>query len=184
MKTYVIVGIAAAVALCGCNRARPAQQETASSTPAPAAVPGNVDNLLTIVGCLVPGGATTQKDAASKSTTPPPPSFTMVDVTIPPRGDGSSSAVTGTSGTAGSAPVQTGTRSYSLVAEKDRLDDLQRFANSRVEIKGSIVASTGTGTPDVGAPSTPVGTTPGDVRRLHVQDVRQLDSTCGEARKQ
>lgn len=174
MKGHVIVAVMAAVALCGCSRGRATQQEAASSTPT-----DNVDRLLTIVGCLVPSDATTQRTAARPADSPPPPDFTLVDVAIPAQGSEAPSAVSGTTGSVGAMP-----RSYDLVADKNRLDDLQRFANSRVEVSGSIVASTGTGTPGVGAGSAAVGTPPSDVRRLRVKDVRQLDATCGASKKQ
>jgi hypothetical protein len=180
MKGYAIVGVVVAVALCGCSRGRPTQQEATSSTPT-----DNVDRLLTIAGCLVPGETTTQRTAARTSSSPPPPDFTLVDVTIPAGGAEAPSAVSGTSGAGEPASVERSTpRSYDLVADKDRLDDLQRFANSRVEVSGSIVAATGRGTPDVGAGSAPVGTQSSDVRRLRVKDVRQLEPTCGAAKKE
>ncbi len=174
MKSQVIVGVVAAFALCSCGRGPATQQETISSTATDKA-----DTLLTIVGCLVPGETTTQRTAARPSGSPPPPDFTLVDVTIPAQGAEAPSAVSGTSGAGDRVP---GTpRSYDLVADKNRLDDLQRFANSRVEVSGSIVAS---GSPDAGAGSAPVGTPPSDVRRLRVKDVRQLDPTCGASKKQ
>jgi hypothetical protein len=172
MKAHVIVGVVAAIAVCGCGRGRATQQETVSSTATDTG-----DTLLTIVGCLVPGDTTTQRTAARPSGGPPPPDFTLVDVTIPAQG---TEARSGVSGTSGAGDRVSGTpRSYDLVAEKNRLDDLQRFANSRVEVRGSVVASTGAGTRDVGA-----GTPPNDVRRLQVKDVRQLEPTCGASKKQ
>jgi hypothetical protein len=177
MKRQVIVGIVAAIALCSCGRGPATQQETISSTATDKA-----DTLLTIVGCLVPGETTTQRTAARPSGSPPPPDFTLVDVTIPAQGAEAPSAVSGTSGAGDRVP---GTpRSYDLVADKNRLDDLQRFANSRVEVSGSIVASTGTGKPDAGAGSASVGAPSSDVRRLRVKDVRQLEPTCGASKKQ
>jgi hypothetical protein len=122
---------------------------------------------------------TTQSSVERSSSNPPPPSFTLVDITISPLG-GAAPSVAGTSGTSASPALETATpKSYELVADKDKLEDLQRFANSRVEVSGSIVASTGTGTSDVGAASVPVGSPPSDVRRLQVKDVRQLGPTCG-----
>jgi hypothetical protein len=179
--------MAAAVALCGCGRGRANQQATNTTTATDtAATP------LTIVGCLVPGTATAEAGAVGTSGNPPPPSFTLVDVTTtstPPSGN-PASGVSGTSGKPGSseatATVDTGTpRSYSLVADKDRLEDLQRYANSRVEVTGLIVASsdTGMGVPDVGAASAPVGAPPTDVQRMRVKDVRQLESTCGAPKR-
>ena len=176
MNRYAIVGVVTALALCGCSRPPATQQE---STPGTATA--KADRPLTMVGCLVPDGATTQSGAARSAANPPPPGFTLVEVTIPARDAAAASGVSGTSGTGGIAPVE---KSYKLVADKDRLDDLQRFANSRVQVIGSIVASTGTGTTDVGAASAPVRTPPGDVPRLRISDVRQLEPSCGAAKKQ
>jgi hypothetical protein len=179
MKTYAIVGVAAVVALCGCGRGRPSQQETIASTAT-----DSVDRPLTIAGCLVPTATTTQSGAARPSDNPPPPSFTLVDITIPAPGAAAPSGVSGTSGSGGSASLKTGApQSYKLVADRDRLNDLQRFANSRVEVSGLIVTSTGTGTPDVGAASALVGAPPNDVRRVQVKDVRRLEPTCASKKQ-
>jgi len=77
------------------------------------------------------------------------------------------------SGTSGPGERVAGTpRSYDLVAEKNRLDDLQRFANSWVEVSGSVVMSSG------GAAGAAA-----DVRRLRIKDVRQLEPSC-DSKKQ
>lgn len=172
MKTYDIVRVAAVVMLCGCGRGRPGQQET---------IPGATDSVadpLTIAGCLVPAAMTAQSGVERTSSNPPPPIFTLVDITIPEL-SAAAPSVSGTSGTAANPVPRTAMpKSYELVADKNRLEDLQRFANSRVEVRGSIAASTGTGTSDVGAGSARVGSPPSDVRRLQVKDVRQLAPTC------
>jgi hypothetical protein len=171
MKAYAIAGVGALVALCGCGRGRTTQQETSSSTP-------KIDNSLTIAGCLIPADTTTQSGAARSSNNPPAPRFTLVDVTLP--AGAAPSSVSGTSGTGGTGSVETGARSYNLVGDTKRLDDLQRFANSRVELKGLIVTST----PNVGTSSAAVGAQPSDVPLIQVQDVRQLGPTCGASKKQ
>jgi len=138
MKTYVIV-ITVALALSGCGRGRTNQQQTSATTA------GNtVEESMTIVGCLVPAGETPESRAVGTSGNPQPPSFTLVNVTTPVKDSG--------------GPT------FGLVANEDRLADLQRFANSRVEVTGSIMTSTG------------------DTRRLRVTDVRQLEPTCGASR--
>ena len=157
MTRHVVVGVALGLALCGCGRARPAQQETLSTT---ATDTGNEP--MTIVGCLVPSGESPENRAIGTSGNPQPPSFALVNVTTPVKGSA---------------------RSFNLVADEGRLDDLQRFANSRVEVTGFVVASTGNGVPDVAAGSGPVGAPPTDVRRIRVTDVRQLEHTCGEPKK-
>ena len=157
MRWYSIPSLAVAVALCGCGRDRIDQKETSATTATAA------QTSMTVVGCLIPDAETTERRPVGTSGNPPPPGFTLVNVTSP----------------APNSPA----RSYNLVADKGRLDDLQRFANSRVEVNGSIVASTGNGTADVGAASAPAGAPPNDVRRIRVSDVRQLEPTCGEPNK-
>ena len=100
---------------------------------------------MTVVGCLVPAGETPESRAVGTSGHPQPPSFTLVNVTTPVKGSAA--------------------QSFGLNADESRLADLQRFANSRVEVTGSIVAS----------PSS-------DARRLRVTDVRQVEPTCGSAK--
>jgi hypothetical protein len=156
MKSSAIVAVAVALALSGCGPRRAGRQESNPSTVASAT--GNLDRAVTIAGCLVPDDATKQNEVARNSTTPPPPGFRVVDVAVPARDAAMPSGATGTTGTA---------QSYTLDAEKDRLNDLQRFANSRVEVSGTIVASA----------------QPGDAPRLRVQDVRQLESKCGAAKQ-
>jgi hypothetical protein len=165
VRAYLIIGMVAAVGLCGCSRGRATQQEHVVSTTAE-----NVERVLTVTGCLVPAATTTQSTAARPSTGPPPPDFTLVNATTPGQGADAHSEVSGTSG-AGERVAGT-PRSYDLVADKNRLDDLQRFANSWVEVSGSVVMSSG------GAAGAAA-----DVRRLRIKDVRQLEPTC-DSKKQ
>ncbi|HEX6465357.1 MAG TPA: hypothetical protein VFZ98_12920 [Vicinamibacterales bacterium] len=166
-KSHRILGVAVALA-CGavssCGRARSKGQEAiaSASTTTP-----DVERAVTMVGCLVAGGTTSQRGVARKSGTPPPLSFTLVNVTPPAPG-------------AAARPD----KSYDLVADSDRLVDLQRFTNSRVEVTGMIVGSTGNGVTDVARPSAPVGAPPTDVPRMRVKDVRQLKPTCGAVKKE
>jgi len=158
MKRYVLVGVVLAVALSGCGRGRASEEETVPATSTDTA-----DKPMTVVGCLVPAGETPESRAVGTSGNPQPPTFTLVNVTTP--------------------VTDSAVRSFSLVADEGRLEDLQRFANSRVEVNGFIVGSTGVGASDAGAASTPVGAPPSDVRRMRVKDIRQLESTCGEPKK-
>jgi hypothetical protein len=137
MKRHTIVGLVLALALYGCGRGR-ASQQTLPSTAAETA-----DEATTIVGCLVPSGETTENRAVGTAGNPEPPRFALVNVTTPVKGSA---------------------RSFELVADQNRLDDLQRFSNSRVEVSGFVVTSS-------------------DVRRIRVKDVRQLEHTCGEPQK-
>lgn len=163
MKRAGIFEIAVvALALCGCGRGRAAQQQTDATTATATTATNTAEEAMTLVGCLVPAAETPENHAVGTSGNPPPPSFRLVNVTAPVKGAAASE--------------------FNLVADKDRLDDLQRFANSRVEVTGSIVASTGNGAPDVAAGSAPAGAPPGDARRIRVKDVRQIEPTCGVAK--
>ncbi len=144
MNRYAIVAVAGIV-LCGCARGQQNQKVTATNTTSEdaAATP------LTMVGCLVPANETKEGRAVGTGGNAPPPIFTLVNV---------------------SSPVSGSARSYLLVAKQDRLDDLQRFSNSRVEVTGSIVAATASDA--------------SDVKRLRVTDVRQIEPTCGVAKKE
>ena len=158
MKTSTVVGLAAAVALCGCHR------NSANDRGANAGAANDTGGTpVRLVGCLVPGGAGE-------------PGFTLIDIT--------STAAAGTAGTTGtSASVDTGTpRSYALLGARKQ-DDLQKYQNSKVEVSGVLVASTdtGAGVPDVGAASAPAGTPPTAVQRVRVDHVKQLDKTCSSA---
>jgi len=158
MKRAVIFEIAVVgLVLCGCGRARPSQQQTVTTTAT-----NTAEEPMTLVGCLVSADETPESRAVGTSGNPPPPSFRLVNVTTPVNGSGATE--------------------FNLVADKDRLGDLERFSNSRVEVSGSIVASTGTSAPDIGAASAPASAPPGDARRIRVIDVRQLEPTCGVAK--
>jgi hypothetical protein len=158
MKRYRLAGVVVALALSGCGRGRVTQQDVP-----PTSATDPTSESMTVVGCLVPSGETPESHAVGTSGHPAPPTFTLVNVRTPEPG----------------SPA----RSFSLVADEGRLDDLQRFANSRVEVTGFIVASTGNGVPGVEGTSAPIGAPPTDVRRIRVRDVRQLESSCGGTKK-
>jgi hypothetical protein len=181
MNKSALIGLAAAVALCGCHSEaanRPGTTVNAGSDVAGSPV--------TLVGCLVAGAGGSTTGAVGTSGETAAAGFTLIDVTTTstPSSDtgaaSGASAPSGTSGSSGTAAVDTGTpRSYSLIAGKAE-DDLQKYQNSRVEVTGMAVASTdtGTGVPDVGAASAPTGVPQTSVERVHVDHVRQLDKTC------
>lgn len=186
MKRYLMFGLAAAVALCGCGRSG-SKEDRAAGTTAASDTSGSP---VTLVGCLVPGGAGSAAGAVGTSGNTAAPGFTLIDVTTTDTGTAANpgtvgtpgTGTAGTSGTAGTpatnASVATGTpRSYSLIGKND---DLQKYQNSRVEVRGAVVASTdtGTGVPDVGAASAPAGTPATDVQRVRVDHVKQLDKSC------
>jgi hypothetical protein len=174
MNKSVFVGLAAAVALCGCHGNAANQQD---KNPNIANDTGGTP--VTLVGCLVPGGGG-QSAAVGTAGNTGPAGFTLIDVTT--TASGAASGISGTSGTPGqTAAVDTGTpRSYDLVGDKTQ-DDLQRYQNSRVEVTGVVVASTdtGAGVPDVGAASAPAGTPARSVQRVRVDHVKQLEASCG-----
>jgi hypothetical protein len=181
MTKSALIGLAAAVALCGCHSGaanRPGTTANAGSDVAGSPV--------TLVGCLVPGAGGSSTGAVGTSGDTAAAGFTLIDVTTtstPSSDTGAASgapAPSGTSGSSGTAAVDTGTpRSYSLIAGKAQ-DDLQKYQNSRVEVTGMAVASTdtGTGVPDVGAASAPTGVPQTSVERVRVDHVRQLDKNC------
>ena len=182
MNKSPLIGLAAAVALCGCHRS------TTTATNA-----GTANDIggtpVTLVGCLVSGGSGAQTGAVGTSGITTPAAFTLIDVTTtstPSPDTGAASGVSGTSGARrtaaapGTPAVDTGSpRSYSLVADKKQ-DDLQKYQNSKVEVIGVLFASTdtGTGVPDVGAATAPAGTPATDVQRVRVDKVKQLDKNC------
>jgi hypothetical protein len=183
MTKSLFIGLAAAVALCGCHRST-TNAANASTVKDTGGTP------VTLVGCLVPGGPAAQTGAVGTSGNTAPVTFTLVDVTTTstPSSDtgAAASGVSGTSGASGTPPVpgtpivDTGTpRSYSLVGDRKQ-DDLKKYQNSKVEVTGVLFASTdtGNGVPDVGAASAPAGAPPTDVQRVRVDNVRQLDKNC------
>jgi hypothetical protein len=176
MNKSAIVGLAAAVALCGCHGTAANQQGTNATSIAN----DTGGTPVTLIGCLVPGGGGVQSGAVGTAGNAGPAGFTLIDVTT--TGSGAASGVSGTSGTPGQTPaVDTGTpRSYDLVGDKKQ-GDLQKYQNSRVEVTGVMVASTdtGAGVPDVGAAPAPAGTPATSVQRVRVDNVRQLEATCG-----
>jgi len=174
----IVFAAASALVLAGCS-GRASQQGTTAVNSETA------DNPVTIVGCLVAGGSGSATSAVGTSGNTAGNGFTLIDTTTtatPGADTGAGSGVSGTSGTSANATVDTGTpRSYDLVVhDKDNTDALQKYVNSRVEVRGYAVASTdtGAGVPDVGAASTPAGTPPTAVQRVRVDHVRQIDASC------
>jgi hypothetical protein len=183
MNKSVFVALAAAVALSGCRQNAENRQGTGASATDNGGTP------ITLVGCLVPGGAGSQTGTVGTSGNTTPAAFTLVDVTTtsgPTSDVGAASGISGASSmkgasaTSGTPAVDTGTpRSYNLVGDQKQRD-LQKYQNSKVEVTGVLVASTdsGAGVPDVGAASAPAGTPLTDVQRVRVSKVRQLESNC------
>jgi hypothetical protein len=185
MRRHFIFAVAAVLAVAGCGRGQTNPRGVTASGDMTATP-------VTIIGCLVPGGSGTSAGAVGTAGNTEATGFTLIDTTTtatPASDTASGSAASGAAGTSpapasaaangGTAAVDTGTpRSYSLIGGKQ--DELQKFANSRVEVRGAVVASTdtGLGVPDAGAASAPAGTPATAVERVRVDHVTQLDANC------
>jgi len=183
MRRHFIFAVAAALALAGCGKGRTNQQGATASGGDTAGTP------VTIIGCLVPGGSGTSAAAVGTSGNTEATGFTLIDTTTTSTAASDMAGGSAASGTTGSSPtpaakggtasVDTGTpRTYNLIGAKQ--DELQKYANMRVEVRGAVVATTdtGLGVPDAGAASAPAGTPPTAVQRVRVDHVRKLDATC------
>jgi len=187
MNKSAFIGLAAAMALCGCHRETAKRPGTSANAGSDVAV-----SPVTLVGCLVPGASGSASGSVGTSGNAAANGFTLIDVTTtstPSAETGAApngtSATAGTSGANANATVATGTpRSYTLLTDKNQ-DELQKYVNSQVEVSGVAVASTdtGAGVPDVGAASTPAGTPPTDVQRVRVNHVRQLQASCSSNKR-
>jgi hypothetical protein len=179
MTRQIIFAAVGALALGGCS-GRANQQGTTAKTE-------TADSPVTIVGCLVPGGSGNPSAAVGTSGNTASGGFTLIDTMATSTAATDTGAGSGATGTSGSAAVDTGTpRSYDLVVnDKDKTDELQKYVNSRVEVRGYAVAATdtGAGVPDVGAASAPAGTPPTAVQRVRVDRVRQIDASCTPAKR-
>jgi hypothetical protein len=183
MKTKALLGMVAAVALGACQSQTSAEKATGSARDRAGAP-------MTLVGCLVPGNGVTQNLPVGTSGNAGTAGFTLIDAM------NTSAAASGAGTTSSSGPPETpgvtGTagRSYSLVADQDRQDELQKYVNSRVEVIGSAVASAGTGagatdaaTPASGAAAAPAGTQGTNAPHVRVESVRQVATSCNGAKE-
>jgi hypothetical protein len=184
MKIKALLGIVAAVALGACQSKTHAEKTASTANDAGGAP-------MTLVGCLVPGNGVTQNLPVGTSGNTGTAGFTLIDAM-------NTSAAASGAGTASSAsgppetPGVTGTagRSYSLVADQGRQDELQKYVNSRVEVIGSAVASPETGagatdpaTPASGAAAAPAGTQGTNAPHVRVQSVRQVATSCNGSKE-
>ena len=176
MKYQLAIAAAAAAALCGCSGKNGNQQALAGAGT------GDEKPAITIVGCLVPGGAGSPSATVGTSGSTAAAGFTLIDTTSTGTATSDTGAASGAAGTSGSATVDTGTpRSYNLVGGNQ--DELRKYLNSRVEVRGAAIASTdtGAGVPDVAAAAQPAGTPATAVQQVRVDHVRQLDVSCSPA---
>jgi hypothetical protein len=138
---------------------------------------------VTVTGCLVPGagGAVGTSGTTATTASPSAAGFMLINASK----DGASAATTtaGTSGTTASgstAPAADAGKSFTLVGGDPA--DLQKWVNSRVEIKGTIEASSAapamTGGSTAGTTATPAASEKDKAQRLRITSVRQIASTC------
>ena len=173
MKIKTLLGILAMVAVCGCQGGNASTQRTTtgkandtSGTP------------VTLVGCLVPGNVGTAGTSGNTGAA----GFTLIDVTTTSAAPGAGAA-SGAAATPETSATGTAGRSYSLVGDKDRQDDMQKYLNSRVEVTGLAVTATdsGPGAPDAGSGAAPAGSAgapAADMPRVRVRAVRQVENSC------
>jgi len=155
---------------------------TAAQTTYPTSQDKDKDkDSVTVTGCLVPGagGAVGTSGTTSTTATPSAAGFMLINATK----DGAPAATTtaGTSGTAGTtAPAADAGKSFTLVGGDPA--DLQKWVNSRVEIKGTIEAAAAapamTGGSTTGTTATPERSDKSAPQRLRVTSVKQIASTC------
>ena len=131
---------------------------------------------VTVTGCLVPGagGVVGTSGTTASTATPSAAGFMLVNASK----DGAPAATTtaGTSGTtASTAPAADAGKSFTLIGGDQA--DLQKWVNSRVEIKGTIEPSSAA--PAMTASTaTPAAPEKDKAQRLRITSVRQIASTC------
>jgi hypothetical protein len=170
MKREVIVGTLFAVAL-GVSAAA---QSTASQYPSGQDKDKDKDTV-TVTGCLVPSSASAVGTSGSTATTTATPSaagFMLINASK----DGAPSATTtaGTSGTT-AAPAAASGKSFILVGGDP--SDLQKWTNSKVEIKGTIEAA---GAMPPATTATPDNPEKAAAQRLRVTSVKQVAGSCSD----
>lgn len=123
---------------------------------------------VTVTGCLVPGAGGPVGTSGTTATPPVSPGFKLINATK----DGASAATTtaGTSGTTAPAPAADAGKSFTLVGGDQA--DLQKWVNSKVEIKGTIESSAAMPTTTADTPDK------APAPRLRITSVKQIASTC------
>jgi hypothetical protein len=154
MKINVLLVILATAGVSACQGGNAKSQATAAGK---ANETGGTP--VTLVGCLVPGNVGTQNGTVGTSGNSGAPGFTLIDVNTTSSTDG---------------------RSYSLIGDKDKLDDMQKLLNSRVEVTGFAAASpdAGAAAPDASSAPAPASTPSTDLPRVRVDQVKQVESSC------
>ena len=139
---------------------------------------------VTVTGCLVPGAGGAVGTSGTTSTATPSASAGFILINATKDGAPAATTTAGTSGTSATttAPAADAGKSYALVGGDP--SDLQKWVNSRVEIKGTIE-------PSAAAPAMTGGSTAGTTataerpeksvpQRLRVTSVKQIASTCSQ----
>jgi hypothetical protein len=140
---------------------------------------------VTVTGCLVPGAGGAVGTSGTTATTANPSAAGFMLINASKDGAPAATTTAGTSGTTASgttAPAADAGKSFTLVGGDQ--EDLQKWVNSRVEIKGTIEASSAapsmTGGSTSATTTTATSATPekSAAQRLRITSVRQIASTC------
>ena len=137
---------------------------------------------VTVTGCLVPGAGGAVGTSGTTATTASPSAAGFMLINASKDGAAAATTTAGTSGTtaATTAPVADAGKSFNLVGGDQA--DLQKWVNSRVEIKGTIEASSAapsmTGGSTSGTTATSATPEKSPAQRLRITSVRQIASTC------
>jgi len=137
---------------------------------------------VTVTGCLVPGAGGAVGTSGTTATTASPSAAGFMLINASKDGAAAATTTAGTSGTtaATTAPAADAGKSFNLVGGDQA--DLQKWVNSRVEIKGTIEASSAapsmTGGSTSGTTATSATPEKSPAQRLRITSVRQIASTC------
>jgi hypothetical protein len=179
-RRFVLVAVAC-LAVANCSKST--KTELANASKPEAAV-------ITIVGCLVPGGQTTPGSPAATSGQTPataPAEYVLIDTTVtnPTPSGSTTSPANGTPGATTPAVDTTQTpRSYVLLGDAG---ELQPHLNSRVEVVGTVVTvgdATASSAPASGAAPNATGTA-GTIgtQQVRVGSIKKLEATCASTGK-
>jgi hypothetical protein len=154
----------------------------AAQSTAPQAYPSQDKDkdTVTITGCLMPssGGAVGTSGTTATTATPPAGGFMLINAS---KDKGAAATTTaGTSGTTAgtTAGAADAGKSYTLIGGDQA--DLQKWVNSRVEIKGTVDTTAAPSTAGTTAGTTATSETPdkNPPQRLRVTSAKQIASTC------
>jgi hypothetical protein len=174
MKSNILFGSILAAALSvglGAQAPTGAPQDPSSPSPRPSRDQSTMKSggeAVTVTGCIQAADAATGTSgatggaASSKSD-----SFILANVTA---GSGAAGAA-GTAGTAGAGASSATASQYKLTGKSE---DLKKYVNSKVEIKGKVDSSSAGASPSAGAAPSSSSSSP----TLHVDSVKQISPSC------